>query len=100
MQMFDDSVDVVSGVGGCFLSIVGLQADGVIATVAAIASVANAIFLLITLCIRLFVAIKNHATNKTTDAEFVGELERITKTAQSAGEILNRKEDNKNEHNQ
>lgn len=100
MQMFDESVDVVSGVGGCVLSVVGLQADGVIATIAAIASAANAIFLLITLCIRLFVAVKNRVTKKTTDAEFVGELEQITDTAQSVGEILNRKEDNQNEHNQ
>lgn len=100
MQMFDESVDVVSGVGGCILSVVGLQADGVIATVAAIASAANAIFLLITLCIRLFVAIKNRAAKKTTDTEFIGELEQIVDAAQSVSKILNGKEENENEHNQ
>lgn len=98
MQMFDESVDVVSGVGGCLLSVVGLQADGIFATIAAIASAANAIFLLVTLCIRLYVAIKHRVTKQTTDAEFVGELEKITDAAQSVGEILNRKEDNDNEH--
>lgn len=100
MQMFDKSVDVVSGVCGCILSLVGLQADGVFATVAAIASAANAIFLLITLCMRLFVAVKNRVTKKTTDAEFLDELGQITEAAQSVGEIINRKEDNKNERNQ
>lgn len=100
MQMFDQSVDVASGVGGCILSVVGLQADGVFATVAAIASAANAIFLLITLCIRLFVTIKNRATKKTTGAEFVVELEQIVDAAQSVSKILNGKEENENEHNQ
>jgi hypothetical protein len=100
MQMFDQSVDVVSGVGGCVLSVIGLQADGIFATVAAIASAANAIFLLITLCIRLFVAVKHRVTNKTDDAEFFGELEKISGAAQSASEILNRKENRDHEYNQ
>ena len=99
MQMYDESIDVVSGVSGCILSVIGLQADGIIAAVASIASAANAIFLLITLGIRLFVAVKKRVTKKTNDAEFVGELEQITDAVQSVGEILNRKEDTKNEYN-
>lgn len=96
MQMYNNTIDIVSGCSGVALSVIGMQADGIFATVAAIASAINAVFLCLTLCVRLFMTIKNRITKKTTDEQFVGELEQISDEAAAVGEILQRKEDNEN----
>ena len=76
-----DTYEIVGSGAGLAVSILGIDAGGVLSTVSAVAAAAHAVFFLGVLIARAVVAVKKWRAGKITDEEFLNTLDKITEDA-------------------
>lgn len=86
--MFNDLTDTIFAGFGLSVSIIGLNADGIFAAIAAVASAVNAAFLVVRLFCRLARAIRAKRNGEITTTEFITEIEEICDDAENMKEVI------------